>query len=365
MMKKFNNKNIAIVTGGTGGHIYPALTVYNQLLRKYMNIIFITDKRGNLNQELNKYNPKLINVKGYEGKSFLGKFVCILLILTSCIKAVLILKRKKVKLVIGFGSYVQVPVIIAAKLLKIDVILHEANAVLGRANKIFWSFVKYRTTAYNIDYRKLETILLGTPVRKEIVNLYSKTFKEPKRNQSLNILILGGSLGASVLSHNLSKIIIKLPYNLRKKIQITHQVRKEQKQKVIDEYKLANIKADVRGFIDNLPHHLKLSHLVISRAGASTVAENLIAGKPAIYIPLPSASGNHQFLNTKDFSKKKAAWVFREEELYEKNFLNILKKILSTKGILSMYSRNAKTNAKPDATKIFCKLVTGTLNANL
>ncbi len=365
-MKKFiYKKSILIVTGGTGGHIFPALSVYNELIRKKFNVMIITDIRGLNYSQVARLKPDLIHVKGYEGKNIANKIISLFLIFLSCLKSFLILRKNKINLVIGFGSYVQVPVLIAAKILKIEIILHEANAVIGKANKIFWNLVKYRTSTYKLNYKKIKPIVLGTPVRKEIVDLHRLPYIIPSKEKPFNILILGGSLGSSALSYNISKCLSNLPNKLRKKIRVTHQVTKEQKKKVIIEYKLANITANVLEFIENIPYHLKLSHLVICRAGASTIAENLIAKLPAIYIPLPSAIGNHQFLNAKYYKERKAAWIFCEEKILKNEFLNAIKKIVTTKDLLKSYSNNAKDNAEPKASKKFCSLVVGVLNAKL
>ena len=365
MTKKKFKKNILIVTGGTGGHIYPAITVYDELINNKLSVSIITDIRGYNNHHLSKYEPDIINVKGYAGKSIIKKIISIVLIFHSCIKSFFILKRKNIKLVIGFGSYVQVPVLIVAKILKINIILHEANAVLGKANKIFWRFVTLRTSAYKIEYNNLESIVLGTPVRKEIVKLFNRSFREPLKEKKYRILILGGSLGSLALSKNISKSLSNLPYKLRKNIQVTHQVKKEQKKNVIIDYKLANIKAEVKEFIENIPYHLQISHLVICRAGASTIAENLTAKIPAIYIPLSTAIENHQYLNIKNLLKMKAAWTFSEEKILKNEFINSVRKILTTKGLLSLYSNNARSIAKPYASKKFCSLVMGVLDAKL
>ena len=363
MIPESKRKPILIAAGGTGGHIYPAIAIFDLLKKGDFEVNFITDSRGIQHSQLSKINPITIKVKGFEGKSVMEKITSLFLICSSCIKAILIIRRKKIKLIIGFGSYVQVPVLLAAKLLNIDIILHEANAVLGRANRVFWNFVKLRTSAYKIDYKNLNSILVGTPVRHSIVQLNRRPYKEHFVQKKCNILILGGSLGSMALSLNLSKCLAKLPYKLRKKIKVFHQVTKNQKKDVITEYKLAGIRAEVKVFIENISSYLNVAHIVICRAGASTIAENLIAKLPAIYIPLPSAIGNHQYLNTKPLLKEKAAWVFNEDAILNNDFLKLIKKIISTKDILNTYSKNTKSIALPNASEKFYKLVTGVLNA--
>ena len=142
------NKKILFVTGGTGGHIFPAISTYEVLKKSSSKILFATDKRGFHNKELLKLNPFLIDSVGFEGKNMFFKLYSLIILCGATLKALIFLKKKNISIVLGFGSYVQVPYVIAALLLKRDVILHEANAVIGRANKLFWKYVRVRTSAF-------------------------------------------------------------------------------------------------------------------------------------------------------------------------------------------------------------------------
>tara|TARA_S200000501_G_scaffold74149_1_gene66016 strand:- start:133 stop:939 length:807 start_codon:yes stop_codon:yes gene_type:complete len=268
-------------------------------------------------------------------------------------------------MVIGFGSYVQVPVIIAAKILNIKVLLHESNIILGNANKYFWHYARVRATAYNIINSSKNYEIVGMPVRKEILNLYKENYKFPKKNNKINILILGGSLGSLILSKKLSKQICKLPIKIKKRLNVAHQSKVEDIKDIKSNYKLENIKFEVRAYFYNIHKKLKQSTLVICRAGASTISENLIAGIPAIYIPLHNSVGAHQFFNAQMIKNNKAGWLIKENEIIKPKFISLLSSLLSSNEPLEEASKNCKKIAKPQAQENLYRLVTGELYEKL
>ena len=359
---KLNNKNIIIVTGGTGGHIYPAVTLGQYLIKRYFIVNFITDKRGLANKNLANLNPFLINVKGFAGKTFLQKAFSILLIMMSFIKSLIFLLKTKSDLVLGFGSYVQVPVILAAKVLNIKIILHEANLVLGNANKYLWNFAKIRASAYRDLNSKKSFKVVGIPVRNEINILFKNSYKFPKKNEKINLLILGGSLGSLILSKTLSSQICILPKNIRERLHISHQSIAKDIKYISNQYKKNNISSEVKVYFEDIQKKLKNTTLVICRAGASTIAENLIAGLPAIYIPLCNSIDNHQLLNAKMVAKQNAGRIILESEILKKKFSTLLLSLLNSKSLLEKISNNCKKLSNPNASKDLYMLVSGVLN---
>ncbi len=359
MIKVNYNKNILLVTGGTGGHIYPAISIYKYLKNNSYKVNIITDKRGLKNKNLAIYKPFLINVKGYSDKKILEKFYSLILVLFSTVKAILYLRKENINLICGFGSYVQVPVLIAAKILKIDFILHEANAVLGKANKVFWKFARVRTSFYELGISNFKIIKLGMPVRPNIEKLYKKNYLAFKRNSNITILILGGSLGSEALSLNIAKSLCLLPDKLKNRLKLVHQVKKNYVGIVAKKYKENNIKARVEIFINNIENKLKVANLIICRAGASTIAENLIAGVPAIYIPLNFSSNDHQYFNALKITKSKVGWLIREKEIASSNFVKFINEILLSPNKLKIYSDNCKKHASPKATQNLYKVIVG------
>ncbi len=357
-----NNKSIIIVTGGTGGHIFPALALGQYLNKKFSNVNFITDHRGSKNLSLASFKPKIINVRGFVGKSSLNKIISIFLIFISFFKTLLFLKNKKVELVLGFGSYVQVPVVLAAKILKINIILHEGNLILGKANKHLWKFAKVKASAFNIINSTKDYEITGMPVRPEIEGLFNRTYKNSQNSKKFNILILGGSLGALVLSKSICEQICLLPIKIKKRLHVIHQSKIQDISYIYNNYFKNNISSEVNTYFSDIHNKLKKSTLVICRAGASTISENLIAGLPAIYVPLSNSADNHQNYNADMIKKKKAGWIILEDEVSKPKFLKLLKKLLSSRKLLEQISYNCKKVAKPYASKNLSSLVSGVLN---
>ncbi len=349
--------NILFVAGGTGGHIFPALSVYNLFNNEDNKLYFATDRRGLRFEEVSKINPFLINAVGYEGKVFFKKVVSLVFLIYEIFRAIYFIKKNKIKIVIGFGSYVQVPFVLAALLMKKNVILHEGNAVMGKANKIFWKYIKVRTSAYNLKQFFPDTIQVGMPIRNEILKLHKNKYA-PQRNKGLlNLLILGGSQGSNLLSTNLSKAIVNLPIYLRNKIIIFHQVRNEHLLIVKKIYKKNNIKSYVVSFFKDINNYIGKASLVISRAGSSTIHENLIAGIPAIYFPIKKSVGNHQYENALVLKKNNAAWLFKEEDIDSGIFLKSLIQILNQPDLLKKFSFNNKSLGKPFAAERFKEII--------
>ena len=365
MKKENSNKNIVIVTGGTGGHIYPAITLGEYLSKKYLNVSFITDYRGLNNKNLAKLNPALINVRGLAGKSFLYKLTSLFLILISFFKSLFLLIKKNTDLVLGFGSYVQVPVILAAKVLNVKIILHEANLVLGNANKYLWNFAKVRSAAFSILNSSKNFEVVGMPVRSNIKELFRRVYKAPKRNEKINLLILGGSLGSVILSRSLSTQICLLPPKIKRRLHIFHQSKKDDIKYISSQYRNNQISSEVKSYFNNIHKKLYDTTLVICRAGASTISENLISGLPAIYIPLSNSIDNHQLRNAEMIKSYNAGRIINENEISKEKFLNLLTDLLNSNSLLEKMSRNCRDISSPDATEKLYKLIFGVLNEQL
>jgi len=286
-----------------------------------------------------------------------------MLILSVC-KAILFIKKNNIKTIIGFGSYVQVPFVFAALILKKNVILHEGNSVMGKANRVFWKYIKIRTSAFNLkEYSN--TIHVGMPVREKIISLYRSKYKTVTKKGIITLLVLGGSQGSKLLSYKLCQVIVKLPLDIRKRINIFHQVRHEDLMLVKKAYKKSKIKAHVLSFFQDIEKSIKKASLVISRAGASTIYENAIAGTPAIYFPLSNSIGNHQYKNALFFKNRGAAWVFDENDIDKGRFLQSLKEIIINQDLLKKTSINKKKIAKPHAAEKIKELKLGLENADI
>ena len=305
------NIKILIAAGGTGGHIFPALSIINEI--QVNDFIIITDQRGE--SYFNKFfSNKKINYKIFVHKisSPSSKILTIKLrslyqLLISLLKTIFLIVSNKPQVIVGFGGYPSVAPIIAAKLLKIPSIIHEQNAIIGRANKFIsnisnlldLSFIETKNTEKNKNL-----IFTGNPTREEFSNLRKLSYTIPHQTQKFQILILGGSLGATFFSEQVTDIICSLPKELREKIYIIQQVRKEDKANVKNTYHNHQIDCEIESFFDNIFEKFKKAHLIITRSGGSSVAEILTSHKPVIFIPLSTSLDNHQFENTKLITNK-------------------------------------------------------------
>ena len=238
-----------------------------------------------------------------------------------------------------------------SKIFKASIILHEGNAVLGKANKFLYKYADMLTTFFshldNNNYYKYKFV--GMPVRKEIEKISKKKY-EVNDNDLINILITGGSLGAEVMATKIAKAISCFPEKLKNKISIIQQVRKENYLYVKELYDKSSIKFKLETYIENMPKTLCWCHLIICRSGAGTLAENLISGKPSIMIPLPISSDNHQMKNALMIEKIGAGQIINHSELNDRDVLiSKLKSIIFNTEGLYMMSKSAKQNATLDS----------------
>ncbi len=346
-MSTRTQSNILFVAGGTGGHIFPALSVYNLLKNINSNIYFATDQRGIKFEEVSKIKPFIIKALGFERKTFLKKIASLVLLILSTFKAIFLIKKNKIKIIVGFGSYVQVPFVLAALILKKNVILHEGNAVMGRANRLFWKYINIRTSAFDLKKDFPDTIQVGMPIRNQILYLHSHEYKPLSNKGLFTLLILGGSQGSNILSYRLAKVIVKLPIKLRKKLIIFHQVRQEHLLNVKELYDSNHIKSKVVSFFKDLKNYLNKASLIVTRAGSSSIHEIVMAGVPAIYIPIKNSVGNHQYENALAFKNNNAAWLLKEDDIDNGYFIKSISKIINNPDLLKKFALNNRRLRKP------------------
>ena len=352
-----NQNNILFVAGGTGGHIFPALSVYNLFKNVNSNLYFATDQRGIKFEEVSKINPFLIKALGFERKKIIKKIASLILLILSTIKAVFLIKKNNIKIIVGFGSYVQVPFVLAALVLKKNIILHEGNAVMGKANRVFWKYIKVRTSAFNLKEHFPDTIQVGMPVRSQFLVLNKNKYKPLSSKGLFTLLILGGSQGSSLLSYRLAKVIVKLPKKLKDKLIIFHQVRQEHLLSVKELYDSNYIKSNVVSFFKDIKNYFNKASLIVARAGSSTIHESIMAGVPAMYVPIKNSVGNHQYENALVLKNNDAAWLLKEEDIDNGTFIQSISQIINNPNLLKKFSLNNRRLRKPLAAKKLKKLI--------
>jgi UDP-N-acetylglucosamine--N-acetylmuramyl-(pentapeptide) pyrophosphoryl-undecaprenol N-acetylglucosamine transferase len=292
-MRAPHQRPIVIAAGGTGGHFFPAEALCAELVERGERVILMTDKRS-ARRDLGLFEDRLV----ISGAGLAGRGLRAIGALASLARGVLearaALKRLNARAVVGFGGYPAFAPAMAARFAGLPVILHEQNAVLGRANR----FLSTRATALALSFtetsrvpRGVTTVVTGNPVRPGIGHT---PYAAP--TDTLRVLVLGGSLGARVMSDIVPEALIGLR---GPPLSVVQQCREEDLDRVRAAYDLTGINAELARFFTDMPARLAAAHLVIARAGASTVSELAIAGKPAILIPLPHAIDDHQSANAR------------------------------------------------------------------
>ncbi|RED54114.1 undecaprenyldiphospho-muramoylpentapeptide beta-N-acetylglucosaminyltransferase [Aestuariispira insulae] len=364
------SKLIALATGGTGGHVFPAQALAEEMQGRGHRLILITDTRGGAYQgPLGNLETHIISAAGVSGRGKLGIVKSIAKLGIGFFQARKLLKQLRPDAVVGFGGYPSVPTMYAATLLGQRTVIHEQNAVLGRANRLLAPRVdriatsfEYTSALRGADQSK--TIWTGNPIRPEIAGIEKTPYLRPEQDQPIHILVTGGSQGAAIFGETIPLAVGSLPPELRSRIRITQQVRQEQLDEVTQRYRDLGIQADLKSFLDDMPDQLAKSHLVICRAGASTMAELTTAGRPAILVPYPYAVDDHQAANAARLCDAAGAWMIPQADLTVETLSNRLNQLLGTPHTLANAAQAAKRLAMPDATRQLADLVESLLKSN-
>lgn len=348
-MKQEHIPKIMLVAGGTGGHLFPAIALSEELIRyKKSDLILVTDLRCSrflpANLLIKHHVVKIyINLKGI--KNIISS---IWQMISSVFHSVQLIYKEKPELVIGFGGYTSFPTLIIAKILRIPIIIFEPNSFMGRVNLFFAKYAQKIITSANIVNmpQELRHKLIPSPllIRQEIkhskkaYNAYTDTF---------HLVIIGGSQGASVFDNlipeAIEKVLLDHP-NIR--IKITQQVKRDNIAKLQLRYEAMNVMHNIADFFSNIADIYSSAQLVISRSGASSVSEITYMNIPAIYIPYPHAKDDHQFYNAKVSQEKNYAWCFKQDEITDEILATLLKKLITDRSQLQIMSDNMQQNSK-------------------
>ncbi len=313
------NRPIVLAAGGTGGHVFPAQSLAGALADRGIRIALITDRRANaLDGALATADTYRIRAGGLSGRGPIQRLVALVDLGVGFLQARRILKSIDPMAVVGFGSYASAPTMAAAVGLGCRTVIHEQNAILGRANRLFASRVTNIATAFqNVanlrDEDRPKTVWTGNPVRSEIIGIAGAPYPAIEDDGPINLLVFGGSLGATVFSKVVPEALNGLPDTVQKRIRLTQQCRAEDLDAVRKIYDDAGMTADLAPFFSDMPKKLAEAHLVISRAGASTIAELAAAGRPAILVPYPHATDDHQTRNAECLCDAGGGWMIPQE----------------------------------------------------
>ena len=332
-MRTESEKFIVLTAGGTGGHIFPAQAIADKLKANDYKLHLICDKRvlPLLAGSFLKIKKSVI-VSPIPGLSIFSKFITISALLFGTLKILWIFLKDRPKLVLSFGGYPTLPAILSAIILRIPLILHEQNSVLGQINRLFLPYAHKLFTSFphtrKIKSRyKNKVILTGLPLREKII----ESIKKPNakgNNNFFKIMVIGGSQGAKLFSDVIPNTILSIDKDLQNKIRITQQVRSNLIENATKIYKKTHCTYRIEPFFKNI-HELYQEHnLIITRAGASSVAELFSFQKASIIVPLGKAKDNHQYYNAKFLGNNSKNIVIKENDINTDWLSNCLKTFL-------------------------------------
>jgi len=354
---------IVLAAGGTGGHVFPAQAVAEELQARGRRLVLITDKRGG------GYSGALADLESHHvsagtpfGRGPFLRSIGVAKLLFGVHEAARLLRRLEPTAVIGFGGYPSVPTMIAASRARMTTAIHEQNAILGRANRLLAPRVLRIATSFELtgairESDRVKITLTGNPVRPAIAALASGTYSAPSHDGPLNLLIIGGSQGAQLFAELLPTTIALLPSQIRTRLSITQHCRLEDLDRVRESYAADGIKATCSTFFEDIPMRLQRAHLVIGRAGASTVSELAVSGRPAILIPFAHATDNHQMANTSALKAAGGAIILSEPEAKPARLAECLNASLASPDALTKAAVAARSVGHPKAHNALADLI--------
>ncbi len=356
------SKHFVLAAGGTGGHMIPAHALAEELMRRGHRVMLITDARGARIPGL--FDGVAVHPipAGRLTKNPLSWVPAARGIYVGRTIARALYAGFAPSAVVGFGGYPAFPALLGAFSMGLPTAVHEQNAVLGRVNRLVAPHVDAIATSYP-DVGRLKpawqgyTRLVGNPVRETVLKLRSEEFPPLDENGIFRVLVTGGSQGASVLSRIVPDGLSMLPEHFRRRLQVTQQCRAEDLQMVRARYDTLGIPADLATYLPDLPERLGWSHLVIARAGASTIAELTAAGRPAILIPLPGATDDHQSFNVAEMVAAGGARAIAERDFTAVELAKQMQKLGLDPQALANAAKRAWNCGRPNATRDLADLI--------
>jgi len=361
---------VVLAAGGTGGHMFPAEALVAELIARDCRLALITDRRGGAwNGALDGVETHRIRAGGLAGKSFARRLQSGPELAIGTWQARGLLKQLRPSCVVGFGGYASVPTMLAATFGDYHTIIHEQNAVLGRANRLLAPRVDRIATAFE----KSEGLPAqapgkvhhtGMPVRPTFTAVRDVAYPALTSDGPISMLVFGGSQGAHVFSTVVPKALALLDDGLKSRLSVSQQCRPEDLEQTRREYQSVGIDADLQTFFDDVPKRLSKAHLLVSRAGASTVAETMMAGRPAILVPYPHSIDDHQTRNAHAIDEVGAGWLMPEPSFTASGLAARLDSLFGLPAILEKAAAAARENAATGATGRLADVVASLLPEN-
>ena len=353
---------IVIAAGGTGGHLFPAEALAAELVARGERVALMTDARSAAydSPAFAVADRFVLKGSGLAGRGVRRAAQGVAALLAGTARARQLLRQLDASAVVGFGGYASFPPLAAVRLMskatRPVTVLHEQNAVLGRANRLLARGVDLLALSFpgtQLVPRACaaRAQVVGTPVRPALAALAGRGYPVPPEGAALRVLVLGGSQGARIFADIVPPAIAALPDMLRARLLITQQCRPEDLDRTRAAYAAAGVPAELAPFFPDIAGRLATTHLVIARAGASTVAELACAGRPSILVPLPHAIDDHQAANARALAEAGAAWVMPQAQFTAETLCTQLATLCSDTVVLAEAADAAASLARPDAAR--------------
>jgi UDP-N-acetylglucosamine--N-acetylmuramyl-(pentapeptide) pyrophosphoryl-undecaprenol N-acetylglucosamine transferase len=369
------NQTILVASGASGGHVFPALAVADALKAKGFKPVFV-GSGGKFLGMVADQGYKVIDLPAspWNVRNPLRKMLAIFNLSRAFLRALKVIHEEKASAVFGTGGYATVATVLAGKVSGIPTIVQEQNVLPGRANRFLSRWVdrvclSFEASRHYLKYRDDVMVQTGNPVREKVLAAVGR--KRTEKTDRFNILICGGSQGASIFSHVLPNAINLLPTELKKKVDIIQQVRVEDSAMVKDAYLNYSIDAETKPFFDDLEQRMVDCNVLIGRSGASTINEANIFGRAAIYVPLKLADG-HQVSNARAIECKGAAITILQDDFTSEKLAETLKELMQDaslltnmeKASLELSETNAAEKVAVEVANLACKDVMHVLREN-
>jgi UDP-N-acetylglucosamine--N-acetylmuramyl-(pentapeptide) pyrophosphoryl-undecaprenol N-acetylglucosamine transferase len=354
---------ILLAAGGTGGHLFPAEALAHEMVERGWKVHLATDDRA---ERFAAHFPAAavhpIASATFGSKNPIALARSFWTIWRGVRQASEVIRRIKPEVAVGFGGYPTIPPLYAANRRGVPVIVHEQNAVMGRANRM----LAPRVTAIGSSFPEIALLdpilkskvtLVGTPVRPNVIAAASTRYEPPRANDTLRLVVFGGSQGAKVFADVMPDAIALLEPALRNRLSIVQQVRGEDRGRVRTPYEKIGIDTEVADFFTDLPARIADSHLVVSRSGASTVAEVTAIGRPAIFVPLPNALDQDQLNNARVVERAGGAVIIEQPDFTPQRVAAELTTLLKDSDRLGRMAANARSVGVLDGSERLAELV--------
>ncbi len=339
--------SIMLAAGGTGGHLFPAQALGEELIRRNYEVDLITDTRGNVfGAEFPARKIYKVPAATFRGRSPIEATRTLGTLGNGFQSSYKIMGEAAPRAIIGFGGYPTLAPVLAAIGRGIPSAIHEQNSVMGQANRFLAPMVKaiacsFENTKY-VEGKLLSKVrLTGTPLRAAVMALHDVPYRPPSSNAQLNLLVFGGSQGAKYFSDMLPQALQLLPQQIRDRLFVMQQCREEDIDRVFDAYEAAGVAAELATFFEDLPYRMSNSHLIIARSGATTVAELCALGRPALLVPLPHAKDNDQLENASRLEAAGGGWCLPQETITADALATAVRRLFEDPSALVRAAANA------------------------